>query len=69
VPVPRGGSIGSATGLNSLSNSNTTNGTGGVPGSNAQDAASRGHSGKAMGAEHKHRDLGSRGDKKCGLSR
>jgi hypothetical protein len=26
------------------------NGTGDVPGSNAQDAASRGHSGKAMGA-------------------
>jgi hypothetical protein len=45
-----GGSIGSATGSNSLSNGNTTNDTGGVPESNAQDAASRGHSGKVMGA-------------------
>ena len=45
-----GGSIGSATGSSTLSNGNTINGTGSVPASNAQDAASRGHSGKAMGA-------------------
>jgi hypothetical protein len=31
-----------------LLNGNTINGTRGVPGSNAHDAASRGHSGKAM---------------------
>jgi hypothetical protein len=34
---------------NTLSNGNTINGTWGVPASNAQDAASCGHSGKAMG--------------------
>jgi hypothetical protein len=66
-----GGSISAATGSNTLLNGNTINGTRGVPGSNAHDAASRGHSGKAMRhqyiVEPRHpgaRSSGKSGDKK-----